>query len=398
MSLSADRADSFARSGFRGNPALAWWIVVAAMLGLVGWMKTINVLLLISNTLVALLAINAISAYRMTRRISAARMPHGHSFAGEEVGLVAAVSNLDTRSKSLTVREAADPEFAAVWFMPHFAAGSMYHPKATVAFANRGRHPLPRLIASSGYPFGLISYRRTLTEPGEQVVLPPLGTVNARLMKRFLIRAGHGDDRSKRRAARAMPSEGDVRGLRPHRAGDGVRDIHWKTSARRGQWMVREYDQTAPLDLMILIDPWVPGVPTDRDSQGKLEWALALAVTAAWAWVHEERPGKIALVVFEGSIASFRGPGTPLFVREGFGKLADIVGTPDIAVTGLNRVPGLRDRAARLLVSTRPRSPVAAAIRAMGLSLAVVDPTSPAHWFSLPPSVALPAPAPGDGR
>ena len=106
MSLSADRADSFARSGFRGNPALAWWIVVAAMLGLVGWMKTINVLLLISNTLVALLAINAISAYRMTRRISAARMPHGHSFAGEEVGLVAAVSNLDTRSKSLTVREA----------------------------------------------------------------------------------------------------------------------------------------------------------------------------------------------------------------------------------------------------------------------------------------------------
>lgn len=334
----------------------------------------------------------------MTRRVVGRRVPHAQSFAGEEVVLIVELTNGDTRSKSLTLREVASADLAAVWFLPHFAAGSTFHPRATVAFANRGRHPLPQLMIRSGYPFGLLTYQRPLTERGEQVVLPPLGTVNARLMKRFLIRAGHGDDRSRRPPARAMPSEGDVRGLRPHRSGDGVRDIHWKTSARRGQWMVREYDRTAPLDLIILIDPWVPAIPTDRISQRKLEWALALALAAAWAWVHEERPGKIALVVFEESISVFKGSGTPLFVREGFGKLADIVGTPSVATTGLNRVAALRDRAARLLVSTRPRSPIAGAIRAAGLSLAVVDPTSDARWFALPPSVSLVPNSPGEGR
>ncbi len=387
-----------ARRGYRGNPALVWWIVVAVILGIVGWLKTINVLLLVSNTLIALLGINAVLSYRMTRRIAARRIPHAHCFAGESVALVVEMTNSDTRSKSLTLCEAAPPDAAAVWFLPQLAPGTTSHPRSTVAFANRGRHPLPQLLARSGYPFGLLTYQRPLTERGEQVVLPQLGTVNARLMKRFLIRAGHGDDRSRRPPARYMPSDGDVRGLRPHRAGDGVRDIHWKTSARRGQWMVREYDQTAPLDLVILVDPWVPSVPTDRISQRKLEWALALALTAAWAWVHEEQPGKIALVVFEEGITVHKGPGTPLFVREGFGKLADVTGTTTVSTAGLNRVAALRDRAARLLISTRPRSPVAGAIRAAGLSLAVVDPTSPARWFALPPSVALNPPRAAEAR
>jgi uncharacterized protein (DUF58 family) len=389
------KSGATARGGFRGNSVVVWWVFVAVMLGVVGWLKTINVLLLVSNTLVALLGINAFLAFRMTRRISACRIPHANSFAGEEVVLMAVLTNDDTRTKSLALQEVASADIASVWFMPHIAGRTAYYPKSKVAFANRGRHPLPRLMARSGYPFGLLTYQRPLTEPGEQVVLPPLGTVNARLMKRFLLRAGHGDDRAKHPHPRFMPSEGDVRGLRPHRDGDGARDIHWKTSARRGQLMVREYDQTAPLDLVILVDPWVPSIPTDRISQRKLEWALSLALTAAWAWVHEERPGKIALIVFEETATILKGPGTPLFVREGFGKLAGIAGTPAVSTTGLGRIPALRDRAARLLVSTRPRSPIAAAIRAAGLSLAVVDPTSPARWFSLPPSVAL---APTTGR
>ena len=46
-----------------------------------------------------------------------------------------------------------------------------------------------------------------------------------------------------------------------------------------------------------------------------------------------------------------------------------------------------------------PRSPIAGAVRAAGLSLAVIDPSTPAKWFSLPAAVALiPRPAPREGR
>ncbi len=377
------------RTGYRVSSTFVWWLVVSVIVGVVGWMKTINILLLVAYTLTALLGINTISAYLMSRRLTARRIPHSPAFAGEEIVLAAEIANPVGRTKSVTVVEAAAPAVAALWVLPHFESGTSLLATARVTFANRGKHALPLLLAHSGYPFGLIAFQRRLTSAGEQLVLPPLGTVNARLMKRFLIRAGHGEDRTRRPPARYIPSEGDVRGLRPHRQGDGVRDIHWKTSARRGQWMVREYDQMAPLDLIILVDPWVPSLPTDRYSQRKLEWALSLAVTAAWAWVHEERPGTITLVVFEETASVHTGPGTPLFVREGFCKLAGIAGTPHVAANAAYGIQAIRRKAARLLISTRLRSPIAGTIRSAGLSLAVVDPGSPAKWFALPPAVEL---------
>ncbi len=381
------------RTGYRAGPALVWWLLATVLVGVVGWMKTINVLLLVSYTLAALLAINAFLAYRMTRGITARRIPHAPAFAGEEITLRAEFTNPDGRTKSLSLAEMAGSD-GAVWYAPHFDGASTVPASTRATFATRGRHALPPMVARSGYPLGILSFQRTLTAAGEQLVLPPLGTVNARLLKRFLIRAGHGDDRSRRPPARWMPSDGDVRGLRPHRAGDGVRDIHWKTSARRGKWMVREYDQTAPIDLTIIVDPWVPSGPAEPASERKLEWALSLALSAAWAWVHEETPGAIALVVCGATVSVQSGPGTPRFVREGFFKLAEIAGTAEIDATALQRDPALRHRAARLLVSTRPRGPVAGAIRAAGFSFATVDPGALIHWFA-PPGAAAPIPSTG---
>ena len=375
------------RTGYRAGPALVWWLLAAVLVGVVGWMKTINVLLLVSYTLAALLAINAFLAHRMTRGITGRRIPHAPAFAGEEIVLRAEFTNPDHRAKSLSLAEMSDPD-GAVWYAPHFDGPSTVPASTRTVFAARGHYALPPLVARSGYPLGILTFQRTLTAAGEQLVLPPLGTVNARSLKRFLIRAGHGDDRSRRPPARWMPSDGDVRGLRPHRAGDGVRDIHWKTSARRGKWMVREYDQTAPIDLAIFVDPWVPSGPAELDSLRKLEWALSFALSAAWAWVHEESPGTIALVVCEKSISVQSGPGTPLFVREGFFKLAEIPGTSDVDASALHGLPVLRHKAARLVVSTRPRGPVAGAIRAAGLSFAAVDPSSPIHWYAPPNAVA----------
>ena len=382
------------RTGYRAGPALVWWLLAAVLVGVVGWMKTINVLLLVSYTLVALLAINAFLAHRMTRRLTARRIPHLPAFAGEEIVLCAEFVNSDSRAKSLSFAEASAPGLTAVWYAPHFEGVSTIPASTKAVFPERGRHPLPPLVARSGYPLGILAFQRTLTTAGEQLVLPPLGTVNARLLKRFLIRAGHGDDRSRRPPARWIPSDGDVRGLRPHRAGDGVRDIHWKTSARRGKWMVREYDQTAPIDLTIIVDPWVPSGPAEPASQRKLEWALSLALSAAWAWVHEETPGAIALVVCGATVSVQSGPGTPRFVREGFFKLAEIAGTAEIDATALQRAPALRHKAARLLVSTRPRGPVAGAIRAAGFSFATVDPGTPVYWFA-PPGAVAPIPSTG---
>ena len=71
------------------------------------------------------------------------------------------------------------------------------------------------------------------------------------------------------------------------------------------------------------------------------------------------------------------------------GKLAGIAGTPHIAANAAYGIQAIRRKAARLLISTRVRSPIASTIRSAGLSLAVVDPASPAKWFALPAAVEL---------
>ena len=57
-----------------------------------------------------------------------------------------------------------------------------------------------------------------------------------------------------------LPSESgeltrDIRQLREYRAGDRLRDIHWKASASAGELMVKEYERS--IDLMYLLLPEV---------------------------------------------------------------------------------------------------------------------------------------------
>ena len=50
----------------------------------------------------------------------------------------------------------------------------------------------------------------------------------------------------------------EYHGLRGYRSGDSPRWIHWRTSARRGELMVKEFEHQNEQDLAILIDPWLP--------------------------------------------------------------------------------------------------------------------------------------------
>ncbi|XRQ08767.1 DUF58 domain-containing protein [Actinomadura welshii] len=55
-------------------------------------------------------------------------------------------------------------------------------------------------------------------------------------------------------AAATRATEGAFAGLREHAPGDDVRQIHWRTSARRGRLMVREHADTARPGVTVLAD------------------------------------------------------------------------------------------------------------------------------------------------
>ncbi|WP_433462076.1 DUF58 domain-containing protein [Spirillospora sp. CA-128828] len=112
-------------------------------------------------------------------------------------------------------------------------------------------------------PLGLVRAARPAVDEPVRVLVHPrhhdLATVPA---------AGAGGRDTSSAATRA--TEGAFAGLREHAPGDDVRQIHWRTSARRGRLMVREHADTARPGLTVLVD--------DRYGPGELD---ALAEVAA---------------------------------------------------------------------------------------------------------------------
>ena len=67
-----------------------------------------------------------------------------------------------------------------------------------------------------------------------------------------------GDPRgehSRQAGSRHELARADFHGLRQYRTGDSLRWIHWRTSARRGQLMVKEYEDVPGEDLVLVFDP-----------------------------------------------------------------------------------------------------------------------------------------------
>jgi uncharacterized protein (DUF58 family) len=62
---------------------------------------------------------------------------------------------------------------------------------------------------------------------------------------------GDGRDTS---SAATRATEGSFAGLREHAPGDDVRQIHWRTSARRGRLMVREHADSTRPGVTVLVD------------------------------------------------------------------------------------------------------------------------------------------------
>lgn len=365
---------------FVGTKESLIWFGVSVLLLVIGLIKSINLLTLVAYLSFAFLLVNGVLAWRMVRKVRAARKSPPPVFAGETAAILGEVENLSNGRAVMTLHEVR-PGDARSWFLPALPGGVLLPFTAPLDFTTRGRHPLPEVQAVSSYPFGIMTWRRTIASGEFAVVLPALGNIDLAAFRRWLLRTLAVGDDSRRQRRRIAPAEGDVRGIRPYREGDSPRDVHWRSSARRGSLQVREYDQPAPVDLILIVDPWVPTIPTDPASVAKLEWALSLVVSIAWAWVHGENPGGLTLLMGGVEWTSRTGPGTPAFVRSGFAVLAEAAGSPAIPPMPPVLLRGA-SRSARLVISTRMRCPLPSQLAGLGASVAFVEPSKAPPWFT----------------
>lgn len=138
----------------------------------------------------------------------------------------------------------------------------------------RGRYRFQVPTVSTRFPFGL--FRRTIRAgtPDVLVVYPRLG----RLTQRWLTRHREWFEGAHRREHRHGRVSGDFYGVRPWRNGDSRRLIHWRSSARHGTLVVRQFEQHRNRDLAVLLDLWQPASPRPEDREN-VELAVSFAAT-----------------------------------------------------------------------------------------------------------------------
>jgi uncharacterized protein (DUF58 family) len=238
-----------------------------------------NVLYLLLGALLGLIALSGWLSEQVLQRNRVTRALPASVRAGHSARVEYRVHNMKKKlpTVALELRDSAAPRglFTSA-FIALIEPGMHGSASAEMRFDRRGVYRLERLVAATSYPFGLFEKERDLALEGLVVVWPrtdrPVRTPRP---------AGRRGVRSAAGGGAALGAErGDFRALRPYRAGDDPRDVHWRSTARRGEPIMREYDRDSAESYWIVLDG---AAATDVIFEIAVEIAAALVARAAEA-------------------------------------------------------------------------------------------------------------------
>lgn len=165
--------------------------------------------------------------------------------------------------------------------------------------SQRGVYPNREVRLGTGFPFGLYQASRPAVVPRQLIVwpqtfwLPPLGTTASRPHWRGAVTEGRAG------------SEGTRLGVRDHRTGDSLRDVHWAKSARYDRLIVSERESATVEDATVV----VPAVPTNGEAPSDLtlEWRLRIAASVCESFASNQ--GRVDLWLGGKKLSAVRAPG-----------------------------------------------------------------------------------------
>src|SRR5579859_5067112 len=233
-----------------------FWLLLTFGLLLVGWFKGINLLMLLAYLMLALWMVNLVSSFRQVGSIRGRRWPLGPFFVGQESRWDVELTNDRKRASAGWRVVDAGPAHEQSWFLDRIDGGQTVRWRARCRFHRRGLYRAEPLIAHCVHPFGLVQRTRKLVEAEDWVILPALGKLDAEAFRHWIARQARSDGRLIRTSRPSMVRHDDLHGLRQFRAGDSPRWIHWRTSARRNQKMVREFEESSGQNLILVLDSW----------------------------------------------------------------------------------------------------------------------------------------------
>jgi uncharacterized protein (DUF58 family) len=196
----------------------------------------------------------------------------------------------------------------------------------TVRAEVRGRYEVGPLVVRLTDPFGLCELSRSFTTVAHMTVVPHVVNLpNVRLAGEY---AGSGDSRAR---SVAVHGEDDI-ATREYRDGDDLRRVHWRSTARTGELMVRREEQPWESKATIVLDTRRHGHRGEGPTSS-FEWGVSAAASVA---VHMRHNGYKVRMVTGGGVD------IDSTEREGDGVLLDALAEVDVSPNA--SIPDLVER------------------------------------------------------
>lgn len=155
-------------------------------------------------------------------------------------------------------------------------------------FPGRGKYDLGPAELKTSFPFGLVACIIPLKETHTVFVAPPLGLLHPTWERRVNSMETGGQSQMRRRGL----EHEEFYAMRKWRSGDNLKHIHWRSTARLGFPMVKQFDQPNDRDFALLLDLH----SDDEITRTQCETILSFAATAL-SQISSEVQGQLAVAI-----------------------------------------------------------------------------------------------------
>jgi uncharacterized protein (DUF58 family) len=268
-----------------------WWFLGATLLvGVAAINGGINLLFMIFGMMLSLILASGVLSELCLRNLEVKRRLPSTIHAGTPFLMGIAVKNEKKKIPTFSLE------------VEDLPAGRMQETAYKHTLPRRGRHRFTGFRISTRFPFGFIRKSRDIEAPADVLVYPALVPVPETLIRAGLAEAGRNQTPSRSRS-------GDFHGLREFRTGDDPRDVHWRTSARRGRFFVRECEEETGRTVLLVLENARRPAEGESAADAARAFEAAVSLTASVALALIKKGLLVGLRTADAYVAPASGPG-----------------------------------------------------------------------------------------
>lgn len=267
-------------------------LVTMLLLLLAAWNTGTNLLYVVLGGLCSFLVISVLLAGWSLRRVRVGRDAPEAVHRDEPFPIVLRIENHKRLVPAFSIRAThgglsrgalgrgqrshpADESTAFILKIPPQRAAVV---RVSEQFPRRGVHRLPPVLLASGFPFGFFEKRLRAQDSRTVVVYPRVRPVRPSVVRQLS-------------GVRAVPrirrgDSDEFFSLRDYVAGDDVRQVAWRVSARRGNLVVREFAHGICRSITLVLDTTRRG--DIENFEERFEDAVELAASLAITFLNQQ--------------------------------------------------------------------------------------------------------------